>query len=186
MSRRIHVFDRPDRFVADAIGVPGQRTFYLQARDGQRVVSVILEKVQVAAMAERLVQLLSAVSERGVELPPDLRTVDDAAPLDEPLRESFRVGTIVLGWDDRRRRVMVEARAQVEEDEEQDEEPVEVPDDAAEGYDLLRVFVEPPAVHAFARRATRVVAGGRPPCPMCGQPLDPQGHLCPRRNGYVH
>jgi uncharacterized repeat protein (TIGR03847 family) len=63
---------------------------------------------------------------------------------------------------------------------------VSAADDDPSGYDLLRVFMEAPAVRAFARRAVRAVAGGRPPCPMCGQPLDPQGHLCPRRNGYVH
>jgi uncharacterized repeat protein (TIGR03847 family) len=77
---------------------------------------------------------------------------------------------------------MLEARAQVEDDD----DPDEVADDAPEGYELLRVFIDAPTVRAFARRATRAVAGGRPPCPMCGQPLDPQGHLCPRRNGYVH
>jgi uncharacterized repeat protein (TIGR03847 family) len=187
MARLLHIFDRPDRFVADAIGVPGQRTFYLQARQGSRNVTVVLEKTQVAAMAQRLIELLAAVSERGVELPPDTRSGEDTAPLDEPLREAFRVGTIVLGWDDAQRRVMVEARAQVEQDEDEEPDPVaEVADDDPEGYELLRVFIEVPAVRAFARRAAVAVAGGRPPCPMCGEPLDPQGHLCPRRNGYVH
>ena len=186
MARRLHVFDRPERFVTDAIGVPGQRTFYLQAREGARLVTVVIEKVQAAAIAQRLIELLAAVSERGVELPPDAGTEGDAAPLEVPFQESFRVGTIVLGWEDARRRVMVEVRAQVEEDEDGPEEPDEVADDDPEGYDLLRVFIEAPMARAFARRAARVVAGGRPPCPMCGQPLDPQGHLCPRRNGYVH
>jgi uncharacterized repeat protein (TIGR03847 family) len=186
MARRINIFDRPDRFVAEAIGVPGQRTFYLQAREGGRVVTVVAEKVQVAALAQRLLELLAAVSERGVELPPDIRSVDDDAPLEEPLNGSFRVGTIVLGWDDARRRVMVEVREVVEDEEEQDEPEATAADDDPAGYDLLRVFIEAPDVRAFARRAVRAVAGGRPPCPMCGQPLDPQGHLCPRRNGYVH
>jgi uncharacterized repeat protein (TIGR03847 family) len=182
MTRRIHIFDRPDRFVTDAIGVPGQRTFYLQAREGSRSVSLLVEKAQVAALAQRLLDLLGAVSERGVELPPDGRTEGDVAPLDDSLRDSFRVGTIVLGWDDARRRVMIEARAEIEDDD----DPDEVADHDPEGYDLLRVFIDAPTARGFARRVARVVAGGRPPCPMCGQPLDPQGHLCPRRNGHVH
>jgi uncharacterized repeat protein (TIGR03847 family) len=185
MARRINIFDRPDRFVAEAIGVPGQRTFYLQAREVGRTITVIAEKVQVAALAQRLIELLAAVSERGVELPPDIRSVDDDAPLEEPLNESFRVGTIVLGWDDARRQVMIEVR-EVVEDEDEPEAEVSAADDDPSGYDLLRVFLDAPDVRAFARRAVRAVAGGRPPCPMCGQPLDPQGHLCPRRNGYVH
>jgi uncharacterized repeat protein (TIGR03847 family) len=165
MARRLHVFDHPDRFVADAVGVPGQRAFYLQAREGGRLVTVLFEKVQAAALAGRLLELLAAVSERGVELPPDGGTEGDTTPLDAPIQPIFRVGMIVLGWDEANRRVMVEARAQAE-DEDEAEEPDEVDDDDPQGYDLLRVFLEVPMVWAFARRAARVVAGGRPPCPM--------------------
>ena len=182
MARRIHLFDHPDRFVADAVGQPGQRTFYLQAREGERIVTVVLEKTQVVVLAQRLLELLEAVGRRGLELPPDPSGADDASPLDEPLDEAFRVGTIALGWDVERGQAMVETRAEVEDDD----DPGELADDAPEGYDLVRVFLGAPAVRAFARRAARVAAAGRPPCPMCGQPLDPQGHLCPRRNGYVH
>jgi uncharacterized repeat protein (TIGR03847 family) len=182
MPRHIHVFDAPDRFVADAIGQPGSRTFYLQACEQERRVTVVLEKVQVALMAERLVDLLEAIRERGVELPPAESGNDDDAPLDEPIMEAFRVGTIAMGWDVGRGRAMIETRSVVEDDE----DPPEVEDDDPDGPDLVRVFLDAPAVYAFARRAARAVAGGRPPCPICGEPLDPQGHLCPRRNGYVH
>ncbi|HEY8168742.1 MAG TPA: DUF3090 family protein [Candidatus Limnocylindrales bacterium] len=183
MTRRIHVFDAPDRFVADAIGQPGQRTFYLQAREGGRRVTVALEKVQVALLAQRLVDLLDAIRDRGIELPSTESGEDDVGPLDEPLDEAFRVGTIAMGWDVGRGRAMIETRAVVEDE---DEEPEEIGDDDPDGPDLVRVFLEAPAVYAFTRRAARAVAGGRPPCPVCGEPLDPQGHLCPRRNGYVH
>jgi len=182
MTRHIHVFDAPDRFVADAIGQPGERTFYLQAREGDRHVTVALEKVQVALMAQRLVELLDAIRERGVELPPVDSGADDPEPLDEPIREAFRVGTIAMGWDVGRGRAMIETRAVVEDEE----DPEEVEDDDPDGPDLVRVFLDAPAVYAFTRRAARAVAGGRLPCPVCGEPLDPQGHLCPRRNGYVH
>jgi uncharacterized repeat protein (TIGR03847 family) len=182
MPRHIHVFDAPDRFIADAVGQPGSRTFYLQACEHDRRVTVVLEKVQVALMAERLVDLLEAIRERGVELPPVESGDDDTAPLDEPIMEAFRVGTIAMGWDVGRGRAMIETRSVVEDDE----DPPEVEDDDPDGPDLVRVFLDAPAVYAFARRAARAVAGGRPPCPICGEPLDPQGHLCPRRNGYVH
>lgn len=181
MARRIHVFERPDRFVADAVGLPGQRTFYLQAREGDRLVSVVLEKAQVAILAERLTELLDAIGQDEADLPADEVRLDDDASLEEPLREAFRVGTIALGWDVNRSRALVETRAAVDDDA-----APEVDDDDPDGPDLVRVFVDAATVRAFARRAARVVAGGRLPCPMCGELLDPLGHLCPRRNGYVH
>lgn len=181
MARRIHVFEQPDRFVADAVGVPGQRTFYLQARQADRLVSVVLEKVQVALLAERLSDMLKVVGRDDPDPAPDVAAGDDDAPLGQPLVEAFRVGTIALGWDVSRGKALIETRAVVEDDD-----APEVDDDDPDGPDLLRVFVDAATVRAFARRAARVVAGGRVPCPMCGELLDPQGHLCPRRNGYVH
>jgi hypothetical protein len=124
MPRRRYLFDPPDRCVAGTVGDPGDRTFFLQARDGPRVVSVVLEKVQVAVLADRLGELLA-------ELDPD-------------------------------------------EDDDEDED----------GPDLLRVRITAEAARGFVMRATRVVAAGRPPCPLCGAPLDPTGHICPRRNGH--
>lgn len=186
MPRRIFVFDPADRFVAGTVGQPGQRTFYLQAREGDRLVSVVLEKVQVAALAERLGVLLEELRRRGVSIPAEVGAEpDDAGPLDEPIAEEFRAGTLALAWDTRSEEVIVEARAMGGEDEEKDDEPDEVDDDDPDGPDLLRVRMTPSAAVAFVGRARRVVAAGRPPCPWCGQPLDPQGHFCPRRNGSL-
>jgi uncharacterized repeat protein (TIGR03847 family) len=182
MPRRIHLFNEPDRFVAGTVGEPGGRTFFLQARDGRRVVSVVLEKAQVAVLAERLGALLDELGRRGLELPP-AGPDRDAAPLDEPLVEAFRAGTLTLTWDGAQERIIVEARAVTEEDE---DEPVEVSDEDATGPDLIRVILLPSTARGFAERAARVVGSGRPPCPLCGQPLDPQGHICPRRNGYLN
>ncbi len=187
MSRRILVFDPPDRFVAGTVGQPGQRVFYLQARQGDRLASVVLEKVQVAALADRLGVLLEELRRRGLSIPPDASGGEDVAPLEEPLAEEFRAGTMSIAWDTRTEEIILEARAigDVEDEEaaEEDEEEDEVDDDDPDGPDLLRVRLTPTAALAFIDRAHRVVASGRPPCPWCGQPLDPQGHFCPRRNG---
>jgi uncharacterized repeat protein (TIGR03847 family) len=183
MPRRRFIFDPPERFVTGTIGEPGQRTFFLQARDGGRVVSVALEKVQVAVLADRLGQLLLELERRGIA--PDLEDdpiVQDLSPLDEPLNEAFRAGALTLGWDGDAEVVLVEARAESEDGEPID--PDEDDDEDEDGPDLLRVRMSADAARTFVERAVRIVASGRPPCPLCGQPLDPTGHLCPRRNGH--
>src|SRR6476619_2186581 len=198
MPRRRYIFDPPDRFIAGTVGDPGNRSFFLQAREGGRVVSVALEKVQVAVLAERLGDLLGQLDRRGVPhgasesesvIQEALGQVDaggllgeDAAPLDEPLVEAFRAGSLTLGWDADAQRVLVEARAQDEDGEPID--PDEDDDEDEDGPDLLRVRITADAARSFVARAARVVAAGRPPCPLCGAPLDPQGHICPRRNGH--
>ena len=209
MPRRIYDFGVPDRFVAGTVGQPGHRTFFLQARKGSALVSVVLEKVQVQVLAERLALLIAEVARRGVQVPEALApSDDDTAPLGEPLVEAFRVGTMTLGWDPQREQVVVEARAQEEADEEDDESDaddaedeeddaddeaeddapptLEIDDSDPDGPDLIRVRLTPLAVRAFVERSLRTVAAGRPPCPFCGQPLEPTGHICPRKNGYVH
>jgi uncharacterized repeat protein (TIGR03847 family) len=184
MPRRRFIFDPPDRFVTGTVGEPGQRTFFLQARDGGRVVSVALEKVQVAVLADRLGALLLELDRRGIA-PAEVEVDDaleDTSPLDEPLNEAFRAGALTLGWDGDAERVLVEARAESEDGEPID--PDEDDDEDDDGPDLLRVRMTADAARSFVERAVRVVASGRPPCPLCGQPLDPAGHLCPRRNGH--
>ena len=112
MPRRMFVFDPPDRFVAGTVGQPGQRTFFLQARKAGQVVSVVLEKVQVAVLAERLDALLDELESTGVaESPQPAPTAVDSEPLDEPINEAFRATTLTLGWDADAERVLVEARA---------------------------------------------------------------------------
>jgi uncharacterized repeat protein (TIGR03847 family) len=183
MPRRRYIFDPPERFIAGTVGQPGDRTFFLQARDGARIVSVALEKVQVAVLADRLGQLLGELDRRGVA--PDTEPAPsaiDTAPLDEPINEAFRAGSLTLGWDGDDEIVLVEARAQDEDGEAVD--PDEDDDEDEDGPDLLRVRMTAAAARVFVERATRVVAAGRPPCPLCGAPLDPLGHICPRRNGH--
>lgn len=185
MPRRRYIFDAPERFVAGTVGEPGARTFFLQARDGDRIVSVALEKVQVAVLAERLGELIAELDRRGV---PEATAAlaasgkDDVQPLDEPLVEAFRAGSLTLGWDGTAGRILVEARAFDESGEAVD--PDEDDEDDEDGPDLFRVLVSILGARTFIDRATRVVASGRPPCPLCGTPLDPRGHICPRRNGH--
>ena len=188
MPRRRYIFDPPDRFVAGTIGEPGDRAFFLQAREGGRVVSVVLEKVQVAVLAERLGALLDELDVRGIAASDDAPAASapdgemDDAPLDVPLNEAFRAGSLTLGWDGGAERVLVEARAQDEDGEAID--PDDDDEDDEDGPDLLRVRMTASAARSFVARAANVVAAGRPPCPLCGAPLDPQGHICPRRNGH--
>ncbi|HEX2754393.1 MAG TPA: DUF3090 family protein [Candidatus Limnocylindrales bacterium] len=220
MPRRLFLFDPPDRFVAGTIGQPGNRTFFLQARRASQIVSVVLEKVQVAVLAERLGVLLDELEARGIAQPAEV-VMADSSPLDEPINETFRATTLTLGWDGDTEQILVEARAETDEDEEDEEDdeeetddPGDVDDDAEvidlsaveglagspagellaafegidedelDGPDTLRVRLTVEVARAFVNRAVEVVAAGRLPCPLCGQPLDPQGHICPRRNGH--
>jgi uncharacterized repeat protein (TIGR03847 family) len=185
MANRVYSFENPDRFVAAAIGQPGNRTFYLQAREGTRVITVSLEKVQVAVLAERLTELLAEVRGRGADVPDEAVPAEvDRAPLEEPVVETFRVGTMAIVWDGDDESIIVEAREVTESEDDEDEEVVE--EEEEEEGDLVRVHLEPRRALAFASRALEVVAAGRPPCPFCGQPLNPEGHICTRRNGYMH
>jgi uncharacterized repeat protein (TIGR03847 family) len=188
MPRQVFSFDPPERFVVGTVGQPGQREFYLQASGNGRVVSVALEKVQAAVLAERLAELLDEVRRRGGDIPSDAPPeLEDVAPLDLPILEEFRVGQMALAWDNEVSLVVIEALAAVEGGE--DETPLEVEDgeqDETDGPDILRVRMSAAQARSFVKRALRVVSAGRPPCALCGLPLDPEGHVCPRQNGHRH
>lgn len=175
MARHVFDFDTPDRFVAGAVGEPGARAFYLQARQGRALVSVGLEKTQVAALAGRISELLDAVEGLVGEVP--TRVDHDDGPLEVPTVELFRVGAMALAWDATAGQIVIEAQPLTE-----DGGFAEVPDQAPEGPDLLRVRVQPARARDFIRRAASLVAAGRPACPFCGQALEPTGHFCPKTN----
>jgi uncharacterized repeat protein (TIGR03847 family) len=177
-------FDPPDRFVAGTVGPPGQRTFFLQASAGSRLASVSLEKQQLSTLADRVNDLLDDFA-AGEAADAVAESFEDVDPLATPIEDEFRVGTMSLGWDAERRVVIVECHDGQEElvvDEEG--EPALEPEQPGVFETVLRVVIEPARARAFARRCTKVVAAGRPPCPFCGGPLDPNGHICPRANGY--
>jgi uncharacterized repeat protein (TIGR03847 family) len=191
MPRQVFEYDPPDRFVAGTVGQPGARTFFLQARTGIRLTSVALEKAQVSVLAERVDELLDEVLRRtGGSAPvPALPTADseDNGPLDTPIEEEFRVGTMSLAWDGESGRVVIECFAEgtaTDDELAELEEDADADADAAAEGSVLRVSITGAAARAFAKRALAVVAAGRPPCPFCSGPLDPEGHICPRANGY--
>ncbi|WP_138757772.1 DUF3090 family protein [Modestobacter altitudinis] len=181
MPRQVFLFDRPSRFVAGTVGQPGDRTFYLQASDeAGRTISVALEKSQVQVLADRMSELLDEVANRASVVVPPETDVDDLEPLTAPVDEEFRVAAMGLAWDGEADAVVVEAVAAGEEPIEEDA----ILSDSDEGPDALRVTITPVAARAFVARARRVIAAGRPACPLCSMPLDPAGHVCPRQNGY--
>ena len=187
--RQVFEFDPPERFVVGTVGEPGQRTFFMQARGSGRLTTVALEKEQVTVLADRLNALLDEVLRRTAgdaavpaAVPTDL---DDRDPLEQPIDEEFRVGNLTLGWDVDADRVVVEAFELGEDDtDEAAGEPEVADDDPDDERRILVVRMSGGMARAFAQRALAVVAAGRPPCPLCGQPLDPAGHICPRQNGY--
>ncbi|WP_171171277.1 DUF3090 domain-containing protein [Streptomyces sp. I05A-00742] len=192
MSRQVFLYDPPDRFVAGTVGLPGRRTFFLQATAAGRTTSVALEKAQVEALAERIDELLDEVVRRtGGNAPvPAVAPVEyaDTAPLDTPVEEEFRVGTMALAWDGEGERMVVEAQALVELEADTDEDLAAAEErllqDETNGPPMLRVRITGTMARAFAKRALDIVNAGRPPCPLCSLPLDPEGHVCPRQNGY--
>ncbi|MFD9815360.1 DUF3090 domain-containing protein [Streptomyces sp. NPDC059080] len=192
MSRQVFFYDAPDRFVAGTVGLPGRRSFFLQATTAGRTTSVALEKTQVAALAERIDELLDEVVRRsGGNAPvPAVAPAElaDTAPLETPVEEEFRVGTMALAWDGEDERMIIEAQALVELEADSEEDLAEAEErllqDDENGPPMLRVRMTGTMARAFAKRALEVVNAGRPPCPLCSLPLDPEGHVCPRQNGY--
>lgn len=182
-----HTFDDPDRFVTGTLGEPGARVFYLQARQDGRIVSVVVEKEQVRAMADHFDTTLEQVArlDDEVEIPPVRDTARDLAPLELPLVEEFRVGTIGIGWDTSSRRFFLELSSVVEVESTND--PVDLlaaVTEPPEPDESLTILLTPEQARDFVPRARYFVQAGRPPCPFCQQPIGPGGHICPRADGY--
>ena len=185
MARVVHSYDDPDRFVAGTVGEPGARTFFLQAREGARLTSVACEKEQVMALAERLDVMLDEVARRFDREPSAPVGVDDTDPLEQPIEEEFRAGTMTLAWEADAERVVIEVFAVVAETEAglEESDPVTAASESDDG-EVFIVRISEEQARAFARRAVALVASGRPVCPFCGRPINPEGHICPRANGY--
>ncbi len=176
MPARVHEFEWPDRIVVGSVGRPGSRTFYLQVRDGGHSTSVALEKEQTAALAEKideiLDQLMAADGNRS-SVPADVAVeLVDNEPLDQPVEEQFRAGSMHLGWDPVTAQVVIEVFHADAEDGAEDAPGFFEPSEAL----LVRIPVG--AARAFAQRTRQVVWSGRPLCPLCGQPVDEDGHVC--------
>ncbi|WP_310530317.1 DUF3090 domain-containing protein [Nocardioides sp.] len=183
----IHAFDPPERFVVGTVGPPGARTFFLQARDGTRITSVALEKQQVEALSERVDGLLDEIMRAAdnTAMIPAVAPLDliDNHPLEQPIEEEFRAGTMTLAWEPAAERIVIEVfpftEAAVVSPEQLDDDLEEPEPD-----EILRVVLTAGGARAFVDRARTVVSAGRPDCPFCGNPVDPDGHLCVRANGF--
>lgn len=160
-------FEEVDAFTTGAIGRPGDRVFYLQARHDGRHVEVKCEKQQVAAIAQYLQQVLSDLP------PPEDRPLPDSLELAPPVDGAFVLGPIGLGYDQANDRLVVQL-------EEMGEVSSEGEVEAAEGH--IRLYVTRGQAASFCEHAERVVAAGRPDCRWCSLPIDPDGHACPRMN----
>ncbi len=158
----------PERFIAGTVGEPGERIFYLQATARDQVVTLRLEKQQVAALAEYLAGMLA-------DLPPAEEATTDT-DLHEPVTAEWVVGSLAVAYEESEDRVLVVAEELLPQVDEDDELTVEEP--AKAHFHLTRGQVT-----FFVRQAVELVLAGRPPCPLCGHPLDPDGHVCPKSNG---
>ncbi|HMS47283.1 DUF3090 family protein [Candidatus Neomicrothrix sp.] len=173
MSDEFEMFDQPDDFLPGSVGEPGNRVFYMQARDGHRVTSLRCEKEQVLALAQFLMRLVG-----------DDGPVEPLGELIEPVTESFVVGNLLVSAEDADGSVVVVAEELVFVDEDDDGLFLDEPsfDDAATEPRELRIRMSAAAARGFAQRAGRLMAGSRPICELCGRPIDPDGHACPRLN----
>jgi uncharacterized repeat protein (TIGR03847 family) len=168
--------DGPVHFTAGAVGPPGQRVFYLQAREAETTVTLKCEKEQVAALAEYLGGLLA-------RLPSGSESPEEKRELLQPFEAAWPVGSLGVGYDGDRDRIVVVANERVEPD---DEEEAGEPDrPGATEPASARFAITRAQAAAFVERARVLQRAGRPTCPMCGEPKDPAGHVCPRSNGHV-
>ena len=181
MSRSVHEFREPGRFVVGTVGQPGERVFFVQASGSGRTITVRCEKQQAKILSDRMGDLLDEIAAKSdVTVPPAGGMVDDLEPLEMPVDPEFTVGTMGLGWDGDRGQIVVELLAI---DPDATDESV-VLSDAEDAPDALRVFLTPHRARQFVLRSDKVVSAGRQPCPLCGEPIDTTGHLCVRLNGY--
>jgi uncharacterized repeat protein (TIGR03847 family) len=186
-----------DSLGAGAVGDPGEREFFLQARTESAQLTVLVEKEQVALLATEAVAFLDRIAEDYPEEASDVpEPVVRQAGLREPTVPLFRARLIGLGFDPERQMVLIELRERSSEDDEDSEPPTSeaggaVPDlsdavadpsdEEEEGY-VARIYATRPQVRAMAAKGAEAVAAGRPLCPLCDMPMDPAGHRCPRWN----
>lgn len=181
MDRRIFKFEKPDRCVIGAIGSYPDQSYFLQVTDAGEDVTVQMDFRQVRLLGKRIDQLLDSVSAHmNIHIPAKVKKASDQGPLHMPVDSEFFVGSIGLGWD-------MESLSLIIEVMDFTSLPVTAEmmlQDSEEGPDTLRISLSSSAARQFARRALEVYAAGRPLCPLCGEPLDEDGHICARLNGY--
>jgi uncharacterized repeat protein (TIGR03847 family) len=178
--------ERVDRITAGAVGEPGERTFFLQAREGERTVTILVEKEQVELLGTSILEILATVGRETAEGPPS-----DELGLEPPLEPLWRAGRLSIGYAEERDLMLLEIEELVEQDEsedepedEADEEPEGSPEDEGPEPGRVRLWATREQMFALARHGAEVAERGRPKCRYCGNPIDPQGHMCPAMNGH--
>ena len=181
MPTIVHEFDWPDRVVVGTVGLPGSRTFYLQVRAGARIVSIALEKQQSALLAEKIDEILDQLItfEGNPFSIPTMTPIElvDNDPLEQPVAEEFRTGALSLGWDPSTVQVVIEAYPLIDGEDGEEDEDEDSPE-LVEIAQMLVVRIPVGTARAFAKRTREVVGAGRPMCPLCGYPVDADGHTC--------
>ena len=179
MPTRVHEFAWPDRVVVGTIGVPGARTFYLQVRAGKQIVSIALEKQQSALLAEKIDEILDQL----ITIEGNPFSIPTSTPIElvdndqlEAVQEQFRTGAMSLGWDPTTAQVVLEAYPITDVDADDNDESLD--EDSADEPEMLLVRMPVGTARAFAKRTREIVGAGRPTCPLCGYPIDADGHIC--------
>ena len=179
MPTRVHEFAWPDRVVVGTIGVPGARTFYLQVRAGKQIVSIALEKQQSALLAEKIDEILDQL----ITIEGNPFSIPTSTPIElvdndqlEAVQEQFRTGAMSLGWDPTTAQVVLEAYPITDVDADDNDESLD--EDGANEPEMLLVRMPVGTARAFAKRTREIVGAGRPTCPLCGYPMDADGHIC--------
>ncbi len=184
MPTIVHEFAWPDRVVVGTIGLPGARTFYLQVRSGAQIISIALEKQQSALLAEKIDAMLDQLlkAEGNPYSVPTSTPVElvDNDPLEQPVEEEFRTGAMSLGWDPSRVQIVIEAfpidAFPVDGEDDEGSDPFD--EDQPDASEVLLVRMPVGTARAFAKRTREVVGAGRRLCPLCGEPIDADGHSC--------
>jgi uncharacterized repeat protein (TIGR03847 family) len=185
--------ERVDRITAGAVGEPGERTFFLQAREGDRSITILVEKEQVELLGTSILEILATVGRETGEGPPS-----DELGLEPPLEPLWRAGRLSIGYAEERDLMLLEIEELVEPEDELEDEPEdeqdEAPDEETDGAlgtetdgpepDRVRLWATREQMLALARHGAAVAERGRPRCRYCGNPIDPQGHMCPAMNGH--
>ena len=167
-----------DHVIADAIGEPGNRTFFIQGRHQGELINLVLEKQEVANLSVSILQLLEELEEKYPDLEPTGRT-GGYLFAEEPMEPTFRIGQLVVGYDEADDRVWIIAKALIFSDS----GSVIDPDD--QSVPTARIVATREQMRAMSEHALEVVSRGRPICPLCNRPINRTGHFCPRTDGHA-
>jgi len=168
--------EQVDKVTTGAVGEPGERTFFVQARAGERLVTIAVEKEQVELLSSSILEILATVDKETGDGPPE-----EQLELEAPIEPLWRAGRLSIGYSEDRDLMLLELEELVPEPE--DDEPEETADEAPDP-DRLRVWATREQMLALSRQGASVAARGRPRCQFCGNPIDPEGHTCPAMNGH--